>query len=461
MVSGACAAAVKHLLEVRPNMWSGRALEMGPGQSIVITGLGVVSPIGIGKHALWDSLVACRSGVETIEDYLKYGLPVPFGAPIRDFDAKLYVQPRKSLKVMSREIQTGYAAAATAIQDAGLAVGQVDPQRMGVVYGSEMLHCDLEEMYGGYKAAVHEGRCKTSDWAARGMSQLFPLWMLKYLPNMVACHIGIANDARGPNNTIVQGEASSLLAIIEGMQVIRRGLADVMVVGGTGNRMHLMSILYRGFEQVSHRCEAPQAASRPFDADRDGMVNGEGAAAMILETEAHATARNAKILGRILGAGMAFESHFSPRPSRNAIPSNGPGRGSGEGVSNSIRLALQNAQCEAADIGFVKAHGASTVIDDQLEAQGIHRVLGKVPVTAPKSYFGNLGAGGGAVETVAAVMSLEHAVVPVTLNYEKPDAACPVNVVAREPLLLHTRSAMVLSQSRTGQAAAVLIAAPT
>ena len=169
----------------------------------------------------------------------------------------------------------------------------------------------------------------------------------------------------------------------------------------------------------------------------------------LLETEAHAAARNAKILGRILGAGMAFESRLAPGPS------------SGEGVANSIRLALQSAQCEPADVGFVKAHGASTVVDDPIEARGIHRVLGEVPVTAPKSYFGNLGAGGGAVEAVAAVLSLEHALVPVTLNYEKPDAACPVNIVAREPLPLHARTAMVLSQSRTGQSAAVLLAAPT
>lgn len=424
-------------------------MEMGSGQSIVITGLGAVCPLGIGKHALWDSLAARRSGVETLEDYASYGLPVPFGARIRDFDAKLYVQPRKSLKVMSREIQTGYAAAAMAIQDAALAVGQVDPQRMGVVYGSEMLHCDLEEMSGGYRASVSDGRCTTSDWSSRGMSQLFPLWMLKYLPNMVACHIGIANDARGPNNTIVQGEASSLLALIEAVQVIGRGLADVMIVGGTGNRIHLMSILYRGFDQVSHRGDAPQAASRPFDASRDGMVNGEGAAALVLETESHALARNATILGRVLGVGMGFESHSNPQ------------RSTGQGVSHSIRMALSSADSKPADVGFVKAHGASTRLDDQYEAQGIQRVLGDVPVTAPKSFFGNLGAGGGAVEAVAAVMSLVHGTVPVTLNYEAPDPACPVKVVAKEPLPLSSRSAMILNQSRTGQAAAVLIGGPT
>lgn len=191
---------------------------MESGREVVVTGLGVVSPIGIGKVALWESFCTQRSGIRNVGSLLTTPLPLRFGAIIPDFDARQYVQPRKSLKVMSREIQTGFAAAQLAIRDAQLPSGSVDPDRLGVVFGSEMLYCELDDLQPAYTACIHDGRFQYPDWGTKGLGQLYPLWMLKYLPNMVACHIGIANDARGPNNTILQGEVSSLLAMIEGAQ---------------------------------------------------------------------------------------------------------------------------------------------------------------------------------------------------------------------------------------------------
>ena len=421
---------------------------MESGREVVVTGLGVVSPIGIGKAALWDSYCAKRSGIRNVGPFLSTPLPVPFGAIIPDFDAKQYVQPRKSLKVMSREIQTGFAAAQLAMHDAQLQPGSVDPDRFGVVFGSEMLYCELEDLRPAYATCMRDGKFQYPEWGNKGLAQLYPLWMLKYLPNMVACHIGIANDARGPNNTILQGEVSSMLALIEGVRILQRGDADVMIVGGTGSRINVTALLYRGDSNLSHRRDEPEKASRPFDAGRDGMVNGEGAGALVLETRSHAVARGGPILARFLGAGLGFQ----PRGHNDAL--------SHRGISRSIELSMREADLASSQIGFVKAHGVSTIVDDRLEARAIRECLPKVAVTAPKSFFGNLGTGGGAVEAVGAVMALVHDRIPVTLNYCDPDPDCPVQVVHGSDQPNHQRTALLLNQSGTGQTAAVLLAPP-
>jgi 3-oxoacyl-[acyl-carrier-protein] synthase II len=284
-------------------------------------------------------------------------------------------------------------------------------------------------------------------WGKQSMTQLYPLWMLKYLPNMVACHIGIAQDAQGPNNTITLGEASSLLAVMEGASIIERGAADVMIVGGAGSRLNLTPMLYRGDLNLSHRADDPAAASRPFDRLRDGMVNGEGSGAFVLESREFAQRRGARPLARILGFGRSYE-----------VLGNGRAP-TGHGVRNSIVAALRSSGRQPVDIGHVNAHGISTVAGDRLEAQAIRATLGEVPVTAPKSFFGNLGAGGGAVEMAASVLGLQTGEVPRTLNYEEPDPDCPIAVVHGQSLMTEQRVALILNQSGTGQTAALVVGA--
>ena len=415
---------------------------------VVITGVGVVSPIGVGKDAFWDSLVQGRSGVGPLSFSAGTQLPVNFGAEIRSFDAKQYVKPRKSLKVMCREIQTGYSAAIMALEDAGIQPGQIDPDRFGVVLGSEMFYCELEDLADAYRKCIVDGQLQRELWGIAILNNPYPLWMLKYLPNMVACHLAISQDARGPNNTITLDEVSCLLAFIEAVCCIERGAADVMITGGCGTRCNLTRMLYRGDREWSHRRDEPQRASRPFDAHRDGGVVGEGAGGLILESRGHAEARGARIVARVLGYGRGFESPPDSRPGR------------GDGVRNSIREALQRAGLGPLDIGHVNAHGASTVAHDRMEAQAIHDCLGDVPVTALKSYFGTLGAGCGAVETAGSVLAVAAGLVPATLNYETPDPACPVNVIHGAPLRTDKNVAIALNQSTTGQAAAVIIAGP-
>jgi len=421
---------------------------MTESAEVVITGIGVVSPIGIGTDAYWKSLLEGRSGIGPLSVAAGTDLPVRFGGAIKDFDGKQFVKPRKSLKVMCREVQTGYAAAMLALQDAGWSAGKVEPERFGVVLGSEMFYCDLDELADAYRKCVVDGQLRPDLWGAGAMSDLYPLWMLKYLPNMVACHIAITEDARGPNNTITLDEVSSLLAVIESVCYIQRGAADVMIAGGQGTRINLARILYRGDVYWSHRNEDPQRACRPFDAQRDGGVIGEGAGAFVLETRQHAEARGAKILARVLGFGRSFDR--APRPHFAGV----------DGIRRAIEEALAAARLKPADIGHVNAHGSSMVDGDRYEAQAIQSCLDDVPVTAPKSYFGCLGAGTGAVEMAASVLAIDTGLVPPTLNYESPDPACPVNVIHGTPLTTDKRTALVLNQSETGQTAAVVLGPP-
>ncbi len=407
----------------------------------------MVSPIGIGHESYWDSLYRQRSGVRLLPATSGVGLPVCIGGAIPDFDGKLYVKPRKALKVMSREIQTGFSAAGMAVTQAQLEQGKIDPDRMGVVFGSEMLYCEPHEMLDVYSRCIERGEFHFERWGKAFMTEIYPLWMLMYLPNMIACHVGIAHDARGPNNTICQGEASSLLALIEATTVILRGHADVMIVGGSSSRLSMSPMLYRGIEHLSSRIDIPAEACRPFDATRDGSVNGEGAAAFVIEREEHARARGAAILGRVRGWGISFGTKEKGNHTH------------GQAICRSIEKALHRAQLKVAEVGHVNAHAAGMVVDDSVEAQAIQSVLGDVPVTAPKSFMGNLGSSGGAVEMLASVLALGRGQIPVTLNYSQPDPCCPVHVVHGQAMPAQHPTAVVLSQSGSGQAVAVVLAA--
>lgn len=417
-------------------------------REVVITGLGVVSPIGIGRDAFWAALDAGQSGIREVPALAQArDVPLRLAGMFTDFDAKQYVQPRKTIKVMCREIQAAYAAAMIAMQDASLVKDQFDPMRMGVVLGSEMFYGDMDELLDSYRHSMHNGVFDAGDWTPNAMKDLFPLWMLKYLPNMPACHIGIVNDARGPNNTIVQGGTSSLLAIHEAAMVIERGQADVMLSGGSGARVTFSGALFRGWKHLSLWQGEPAEALKPFDRRRDGGLYGEGDAVLVLESREHAVARGAKILARIAG----FASRNEPGTRGYTI--------TGKAIRSSISAALKSASMTPADIGHVNANAGGLLVADKIEAQAIHAEMGDVPVTAPKSFFGDLGASSGAVEMLASVLALQHGRVPRTLNYQEADPECPVNVIRNESLTVEKKVALVLSQNDFGGAAAMVIAA--
>jgi 3-oxoacyl-[acyl-carrier-protein] synthase II len=264
---------------------------------------------------------------------------------------------------------------------------------------------------------------------------------------MPSCHVGIRYDARGPNNTITAGDVSSLLAVAEAADVIRRDQADLMIVGGTGSRLNLTDLMWHCGAGVSRDGSVePAAVCRPFDLQRSGMVYGEGAAQLVLESRDHAERRGVRPLARVAGAASRCDaSAESQRPT-------------GDAIRRAIQAALAAARLESFHVGHVNAHGNSTREDDAAEAQAIRAALGDVPVTAPKSFFGNLGPGSGAVELAVSLIAIEHGVVPPTLNYAAPDPDCPVRVVT-EPQPAENATFVALNHVVTGQAAAVVIAA--
>jgi 3-oxoacyl-[acyl-carrier-protein] synthase II len=433
----------------------GHFLGMALRQEIVITGTGVVSPIGIGTDPFWAALCEGRSGIRRLDTAENPGWPPLLGGVVADFDPKQYVRPRKSLKVMSRDIQLGFAAADLAYVDAGLREHPINPERIGVVFGAALIPGELEEFIGTYRSCMVDGKFDFCRWGSAIMGEMFPLWMLKYLPNMPACHIAIGQDARGPSNSITMGDVSGLSAVAETVRVIERGQADAMIVGAVGARLHPVVWARTSGNELSQRIDDPASALRPFDADRDGAVNAEGAAAFILETRAHAQARGIPILARIIGYASAFDrtGSFFDKGSASAAD-----RPAGGAIQRVLSAALRDAGLSPDQLGFVLAHGKGTVDDDRVEAQAIRSVLGNVPVTALKGNFGYHGTGCGVLEMTAGILAFRHGLIPPTINYEHPDPQCPINIVARQPMPLRCPTALVLSHTPFGQAVAVVLA---
>ncbi|HEV3021718.1 MAG TPA: beta-ketoacyl-[acyl-carrier-protein] synthase family protein, partial [Pirellulales bacterium] len=406
---------------------------MESSRRVVITGLGLISPLGNTLESLWDSLTSGRSGVGPLEAVRSAYLPTKFAAEARNFtgaiddfgplEAEKKKAIRKGLKVMCRESQMGVAASQRALNDAGLAdSSQLDPDRSGIVFGSDYMLTLPDDFKAGIQRCVDEqGNFDFSRWASDGMPQVTPLWLLKYLPNMPASHVAIYNDLRGPNNSITLREAAANAAIGEAFRIIARGSADMMLAGATGTRVHPMKMVHSlTQEEVAGNGVDPRSASRPFDLNRSGMVLGEGAGAIVLEELEAARARGARFYGEVIATA-----------SSSVGSSNGIGRRQAALV-NVMTAALGEAGCKPSEVGHVHAHGLSTRSCDEEESRAIQSVFGdasaRLPVTAAKSYFGNLGAGSGVIELIASVLALKHGHLFKVLNYDTPDPACPLAV---------------------------------
>jgi 3-oxoacyl-[acyl-carrier-protein] synthase II len=401
---------------------------------VVITGLGLVSPLGNSPDQLWAALAAGRSGVAELQSVPGEALPTRFGAEARDFtgaienfgplDKGMSRNIKKNLKVMCREMQFGVAVAQLALTDSGLSLAAANLDRVGCVYGSDYMLTLPQEFTAGIRACLDErGKFDFRNWAEKGLPSVEPLWLLKYLPNLPAAHIAIFNDLRGPNNSLTMREASSNLAVAEAAMTIMRGHADAILAGANGTKVHpTRSIHVVTQEEIASGDGDPTRLSRPFDRDRSGAVMGEGAAAVMLEELEHARARGAKILGEVIGFAAS------------AVSDRNGGGQYREAFKNVYSKALASAGLQPHDVGHIHAHGLSTRRCDAEEAQAIAEVFGgrnsPVPVVAAKSYFGNLGAGSGMVELIGSLLALQHGHLFRTLNYESPDRECPVNVVA-------------------------------
>ena len=426
---------------------------------VVITGCGVISPVGNSPEAVWEALSSGRSGVAEVEQFSTETLPIKYVGEVRDFAGKIddfgTLPPalkktiRKGLKVMCREIKMGVASAQLALQNAQLETENCEPERTGVVYGSDYIMTEPEEFEAGIRNCLDEsGGFDFEQWPQQGLPQVTPLWLLKYLPNMPACHVAIYNDFRGPNNSITVRESSSNLALAEAFSTIERGHADLILTGATGSRIHPLRTVHTALqEDLASSDEDPARISRPFDLHRRGMIIGEGAATLVLEERAQAVARGAKILGEVVGYGS------STVMDQQAV---GMHR---QALANAMRQALGTAGMSADEIGHIHAHGLSTQDCDRAEAEAIRDVFGtnRPSVVAAKSYFGNLGAAGGMVELITSLLAMEDGNLFRTLNYETPDPACDIDVVSGEDSVSAGDSVMNLNVTPQGQASAIVV----
>lgn len=412
---------------------------------IVITGMGVVTPIGIGRDEFWSSLEVGRCGIEPLNEPTDSHSPLYVGATLKNFDAKQYVTPRKALKVMASELQTAYSASRLAWLDAGLSEGDVDPDRVGVLFGAETFGGDVADLVDAVKTCTENGRMNAERWGQTFAKCIGPLWMLKSLPNMPACHVGIAVDARGPNNTIVMDEVGGLLALQEAAVIIERGAADMMVVGSTGSRTSASRLVYRQPSLFDTSPEQEYPYCMPYDSRRHGLVPGEGAGAIIIESRDHAARRGAKPVARLAG----WASRFHAPPARLA--------GSADSIAAAAQEALCTAGIKSQQLAHVAGQAFSHPVLDISEARGLSSVVGRVPVVGYSSYFGQMGGGGGMVELIASILSLSKGVTLPTLGFAQPDPDCPVHVLTQPQPIDELRYALKMNFTPHGQAAAVVI----
>jgi 3-oxoacyl-[acyl-carrier-protein] synthase II len=413
----------------------------------VITGIGALNALGLNTAAVWEGFLQGRSGIRPIRCFDASGLPVRIAGDVPGFQAKDFLdkKDRKSLRMMSRTVELAVAAAQLALADGAVDKGKLDRTRFGVEFGSGLIAMNLVEVADASLLSTNGqiGFVDLRKWGAEGLPTIEPLWMLKYLPNMLACHVSILHDAQGPNNTITESDAASLLALGEAHRILGRDGADLFLVGGAESKVNPLSMVRQClFEPLSRRNDEPEKACRPFDRDRDGLVLGEGGTVLVVEDLEHARRRGARIYAEVVGFGAAFDKDLS-----------------GPGITRAVQAALNEAGIGPEEVDHINAHGLGSVESDRWEAAGLHAVFGAsgTPVFAPKSAIGNQGAGGGLSELAVSVLALHHGVLPATLNYEHPDPDCPVQVHAGSPRPVTKPHVVKVGFTQMGQCVAVVV----
>jgi 3-oxoacyl-[acyl-carrier-protein] synthase II len=385
----------------------------GRRRRVVVTGMGLVTPLGIGIERNWEALCAGRSGVRAISRFNASTLAVRIAGEVPDFEPERYIE-RKDLKKMDVFIQYAVAAAQMAVEDAGVELPLDRPARAGVIVGVGM--GGLESLEG----AFHH-------FAARDVRRVSPFFVPKLIPNMASGHIAMRYGARGPNYATTSACASGAHAISDAVLHIRDGRQDVMLAGGTEAPVCLLGVggfiamraLAAGFN------EEPARASRPFDRAREGFVVAEGAGMLVLEELEHARKRGARILAEIAGFGATCDAYHMTQPS--------PG---GEGAAECMAQALDDAGVAPDEVTYINAHGTGTPYNDEAETTAIKRVFGehaaRLAVSSTKSMTGHLLGASGAVEVIYSILTVGRGVVPPTINLDDPDPACDLDYVPHQ-----------------------------
>ncbi len=377
------------------------------GKRVVVTGLGAVTPVGLGRHAFWDAITKGITGVDTISKFDTKGFDSTIAAEVKGFEPSDFMDKKEARRM---DTFTQYAVAGTrmAIEDGRINPDNVDQGRLGVILGSGIGGIEtLEKQFGVL--------------LKRGPSRISPFFIPMMISNMAAGRIAITIGAKGPNETVVTACASGTNAIGDAFKIIQRGDADMIVTGGT--EAAITPIAVAGFcsmRALSTRNNDPGSASRPFDGDRDGFVIGEGAGILILEELEHALKRDANIYAEIVGYGMTADAHHITAP----VPG-------GVGAAAAMKNVLADAKIQPQMVGYINAHGTSTKYNDKSETEAIKEVFGKhaynLAISSTKSVTGHLLGAAGGIEAIASVLALNEGVIPPTMNYETPDSDCDLN----------------------------------
>lgn len=380
---------------------------------VVLTGIGPVTPIGIGKDAYWSALKSGASGVQRTDDLVDLeGIEVKIGAPARDFDA-LQFMDKKRARRLGRSTQMILAATQLALTDSCLDLDATDRTRVGVTVGTGIGNIEV-------LINTHE------TFLDKGPERVSPFFVPMFMPNASAGEISIEFGLSGPNYGTVSACASSNHAIGMASDLIRLGYADVMIAGGSEAVMHPLN--YAGFDQaraISRRNDEPERASRPFDAERDGFIIGEGAGIVVLESEEHARQRDGRLYAELASQGITADAHHITAPDPE-----------GTGGRRAMEMALERAGLSHDEVDYINAHGTSTQLGDVAETKAIKTLFGDraydIPVSSTKSQVGHVLGGAGAVEAIATLMGVSDGMLPPTINLDHPDPDCDLDYVPNE-----------------------------
>lgn len=387
---------------------------------VVVTGIGILSPLGLSADEHFERLVAGECGIAPISLFPSPDFPVRFAGELPPFKASKFVKNRKSIKIMARDIQLAVAASNLAAAAAGIDSPTPAPERFGVSMGAGLIPSELDELGVAIAASLDaDGGFDTSKYGGEGLANLFPLWLLKYLPNMLNSHVSLECDARGPNNCITCGNAAGLLAIGEAARVIERGQADIMLAGGAESKVHPLPLARLYIDgKLSVADDLAEKGPRPFCPARSGLVASEAGAVVVLEEAAHAEKRGVKALARVAGFGASCGAQLFEELEAD-----------GRAGADAMTAALADAAVAADDIDAVFAN-ASGLPEDDSEAAAIARIFGEGrAVTTAKGALGHTMAGAGALEFATAVLALSRGVLPATFGAE-PGSDLPIDLVA-------------------------------
>jgi len=404
---------------------------------VVVTGMGAITPLGIGIEATWQALLAGRSGVKRITRFDVTDFPVPFAAEVIDFDP-LNFMDFKEAKRTARFTQFALAATQQAIQNAALDLAQEDMTRVGVSMGTAIGGVDIIEE----QVAVFHGQ---------GLRRIHPTLVPVLLPSSGACHVAIALGIKGPTSCPVAACATGIVAVGEAWRNLQWGEAEVIIAGGAESAMSPLDLGAFGRVGAMSACKTePEKACRPFDAERDGTIIGEGAAAMVLETWEHAQRRGAPILAEVVGYGFTEDAYHIAAPEPN-----------GEGAARAMSRALATAGIQPDEIDYIVPHGTGTPLNDVSETRACKVVFGerayRIPISSNKSMMGHLLGAAGAISTAVAILSINEGILSPTINLEHPDPGCDLDYVPNQSRRARVDTAMANAFGFGGQNATIVV----